>query len=60
MRTRDQKNELMSTIQELYHDQFNIKTIIIWILAYQGIEGNEKSQYLLLRTNTFHSLVKIR
>ncbi|KOX73137.1 hypothetical protein WN51_14624 [Melipona quadrifasciata] len=60
MRTCDQKNELISTIQ-LNHDRFNVQATVIWIPAHQGIEGNEKAQqheksehlHLLTNTNTF-------
>ena len=39
----DQENQLISTIQELNHNQPNTNATVIWIPAYQGIEGNEKA-----------------
>ncbi|XP_043515506.1 uncharacterized protein LOC122531552 [Frieseomelitta varia] len=38
----NQDNQLISTIQELNHNQPNINATVIWIPAHQGIEGNEK------------------
>ena len=38
----DQKNQLISTIQELNHNQSNTNATVIWFPAHQGIEGNEK------------------
>ena len=39
----DQENHLISTIQELNHNQPNTNATVIWIPAHQGIEGNEKA-----------------
>ena len=39
----DQENQLISTIQELNHNQSNTNATVIWIPAHQGIEGNEKA-----------------
>ena len=43
MKSYDQKNHLISTIQELNHNQPNTNATVIWIPAHQGIEGNEKA-----------------
>ena len=37
----DQENQLIYTIQELNYTQPNTN-VTVWILAHQGIEGNEK------------------
>ena len=37
------KTKLISTIQELNHNQPNRNATVIWIPADQGIEGNEKA-----------------
>ena len=39
----DQESHLISTIQELNHNQPNTNATVIWIPAHQGIEGNEKA-----------------
>ena len=39
----DQENQLISTIQELNHNQPNTNATVIWIPVHQGIEGNEKA-----------------
>ena len=42
MKSYDQDNQFIIIIQELNHNQPNTKATVIWILAYQEIEGNEK------------------
>ncbi|XP_043511719.1 uncharacterized protein LOC122529544 [Frieseomelitta varia] len=39
----DQENQLISTIQELNHNQPNTNATVIWIPAHQGIKGNGKA-----------------
>ena len=43
MKSYDQENHLISTIQELNYNQPNTNATVIWIPAHQGIEGNEKA-----------------
>ena len=43
MKSYDQENQLISTIQELNYNQPNTNTTVIWIPAHQGIEGNENT-----------------
>ena len=43
MKSYDQENHLISTIQELNYNQSNTNATVVWIPVHQGIEGNEKA-----------------